>query len=75
MDESRFRQQLEARNKSNKKNEKRHGKNFLCDSNHNILFLQMILTTADSEQESPTLPSPRLRRSERRSPSMLALEP
>ena len=27
MDESRFRQQLEARNKQGKKNEKKHGKN------------------------------------------------
>ena len=76
MEESRFRQQLEARNKAGKKSEKKHGEwpllisSILWERKMFVLLKsdqlsQMILTTVVCVRASPTLPSRRRRRRKR----------
>ena len=80
MDETRFRQQLEERNKKSKKNERKHGECELEEEQeeeqedyHLLNIVQMIPTTADWGPGYQTLPSPKLRR--RRSQSTPGSEP
>ena len=64
MDESRFRQQLEARNNKSKKNDRKHGK-YLCVLlvvYMRLFSCQMTRTTADCAPGYPTSPSPGPRR-------------